>query len=138
MPMLEAAAGYASLEPEPHWSDWPPNVSPVVCVLLRGLGSSLPDDGWERLQAARVAAGGLLPRPRTDPDGRPWVPAAPAGAISWRATRWRPAALLAGDRSGDYELEYRVARLGDTPATGWYLYGNGIFGEAWGGGCVMP
>jgi hypothetical protein len=30
---------------------------------------------------------------------------------------------------GEYELEYRVASPGDTPDTGWYLYGGGLFGE---------
>jgi hypothetical protein len=68
-------------------------------------------------------------RPRNDPGGRSWGPAADADAASWRETRWRPASLLEGDRDGEYELEYRVASPGDTPDTGWYLYGGGIFGR---------
>jgi hypothetical protein len=57
------------------------------------------------------------------------VPAAGPSGASWREGKWRPAALLEGDRPGEYELEYRVASPEDTPDTGWYLYGGGIFGR---------
>jgi hypothetical protein len=57
------------------------------------------------------------------------VPAAGPSGVSWREGKWRPAALLEGDRPGEYELEYRVASPEDTPDTGWYLYGGGIFGR---------
>lgn len=66
---------------------------------------------------------------RTDPGGRSWVSVARADAASWREARWRPVSLLENDRSGDYELEYRSASPGDTPDTGWYLYGGGVFGQ---------
>lgn len=71
----------------------------------------------------------MTAKTRTGPGGRSWVPVTETDAASWRETRWRPAALLEGDLPGDYELEYRVASPEDTPDTGWYLYGGGIFGR---------
>lgn len=67
-------------------------------------------------------------RVRTDADGRLWVPDPATGAASWREVKWRPH-LLGTDRPGQYELEYRKASPGDTPDTGWYLYGGGVFGQ---------
>jgi hypothetical protein len=56
---------------------------------------------------------------RSGADGREWSPEAAPYATSWRDTRWR---------NGQYELEFRVYSPGDTPDTGWYLYGDSVFG----------
>jgi hypothetical protein len=61
-----------------------------------------------------------MAKTRTDTGGRAWSPEAAPYATSWRDTRWK---------SGEYELEFRVYSPGDTPDTGWYLYGVGVFGE---------
>jgi hypothetical protein len=60
---------------------------------------------------------------RIDVDGRAWRHAPGLRFGSWREIRWQ-AEKLATDREGDFELEYRVASPGDTPDTGWYLYGT--------------
>jgi hypothetical protein len=49
---------------------------------------------------------------RAGAGGRAWSPEPAPYATSWRDTKWK---------SGQYELEFRVASPGDTPDTGWYL-----------------
>ena len=49
---------------------------------------------------------------RAGADGRAWSPEPAPYATSWRDPKWK---------SGQYELEFRVASPGDTPDTGWYL-----------------
>lgn len=56
---------------------------------------------------------------RTGADGRAWNPEPAPYATSWRDIKWK---------CGQYELEFRVYSPGDTPDTGWYLYGGGVFG----------
>ena len=67
--------------------------------------------------ARRVSARGIR-----DIDGRGWIRSLPnPSSTSWRDLKW-------STRDG-YELEWRKASPGDTPDTGWYLYGNGVFGR---------
>jgi hypothetical protein len=49
---------------------------------------------------------------RAGAGGRAWSPEPAPYVTSWRDTKWK---------SGQYELEFRVASPGDTPDTGWYL-----------------
>jgi hypothetical protein len=69
-----------------------------------------------------------MPKTHIDIDGRAWHREVNPDASSWRDLKWH-AARLTSDRDGDFELEYRVHSPGDTPDTGWYLYGGGIFGK---------
>ena len=66
--------------------------------------------------ARRTRAGSIY-----DIDGRVWRRKLADLGKSWRDCKW-----VTDD---GYELEWRKQSPGDTPDTGWYLYGNGIFGE---------
>lgn len=71
-----------------------------------------------------------MPQARIDLDGRSWTPRPASFPMSWRDTRWATVALASDHQPGEpYELEYRIASPGDTPDTGWYLFGGGIFGQ---------
>jgi hypothetical protein len=51
---------------------------------------------------------------RRDADGRLWLRFSDAPARSWRQAEWRACG---------YAVQYRIESPGDTPLTGWYLYG---------------
>jgi len=73
---------------------------------------------WRDLHGARRVNPDVI----HDIDGRAWSRRPADSVKSWRDSKWVTA--------DGHELEWRKASPGDTPDTGWYLYGNGIFG-AW-------